>query len=47
MFVAIGRAEGVRGFFVGLTPRVGRVAPACGIMISCYELFKNVFVKNS
>lgn len=30
------RTQGVRGLFVGLIPRVTKVAPACGIMISSY-----------
>ncbi|KAF8761085.1 DNA mismatch repair [Rhizoctonia solani] len=29
--------EGPRALFAGLTPRVAKIAPACGIMIACYE----------
>lgn len=36
--------EGVRALFQGLLPRVGKVAPACAIMISSYELVKHFFV---
>lgn len=36
--------EGVKALFQGLLPRVGRVAPACAIMISSYELVKHFFV---
>lgn len=36
--------EGVRALFQGLLPRVGKVAPACAIMISCYESVKNFFI---
>ncbi|KAF8741680.1 mitochondrial carrier family, partial [Rhizoctonia solani] len=29
--------EGPTALFAGLTPRVAKIAPACGIMIACYE----------
>ena len=32
------RTEGVSALFAGLGPRIAKVAPACGIMISCYEV---------
>lgn len=32
------RNEGVRALYAGLTPRMAKIAPACGIMISCYEV---------
>lgn len=32
------RAEGPRALFAGLTPRIAKIAPACGIMIACYEV---------
>ena len=31
------RTEGWGALFAGLTPRCGKVAPACGLMIACYE----------
>ncbi|KAF8483131.1 mitochondrial carrier domain-containing protein [Gautieria morchelliformis] len=31
------RTEGVSASFAGLTPRMAKIAPACGIMIACYE----------
>ncbi len=31
------RTEGSGALFAGLTPRCGKVAPACGLMIACYE----------
>ena len=31
------QTEGPRALFAGLTPRVAKIAPACGIMIACYE----------
>lgn len=34
--------SGIRGLFVGLTPRIAKVAPACGIMISTYEMGKQL-----
>lgn len=35
-------AEGLRGFFRGLAPKVMRTAPACAIMISTYQFVKSV-----
>ena len=32
------RTEGVQGLFAGLTPRIAKIAPACGIMITCFEV---------
>jgi solute carrier family 25 protein 39/40 len=32
------RTEGVSALFAGLGPRIAKIAPACGIMISCYEV---------
>jgi len=31
------RAEGVGALFAGLSPRIAKIAPACGIMIACFE----------
>ncbi|KAG8856352.1 hypothetical protein FRB96_006503 [Tulasnella sp. 330] len=31
------RTEGPKALFAGLTPRIAKIAPACGIMIACYE----------
>lgn len=38
-------SEGVKGLFKGAGPRVGKVAPACAIMMGCFEMFKNLFVE--
>ena len=40
-------ANGIRGFWTGLTPRIIKVAPACAIMISSYEFFKQFFTKRN
>ena len=32
------RNEGPASLFAGLTPRIAKIAPACGIMIACYEV---------
>ena len=32
------RTEGMSALFAGLGPRVAKIAPACGIMISCFEV---------
>ncbi|KAF8521479.1 mitochondrial carrier [Gautieria morchelliformis] len=37
LLLQIIRAEGVSALFAGLTPRMAKIAPACGIMIACYE----------
>ena len=37
------RAQGPSGLYVGLMPRILKVAPACAIMISSYEHCKRYF----
>ncbi|GAA5990584.1 hypothetical protein JCM11641_007794 [Rhodosporidiobolus odoratus] len=39
---AIAREEGAAGWFRGLTPRLVKVGPACGLMIGCYEAISSV-----
>jgi len=31
------QTEGPKALFAGLSPRIAKIAPACGIMISCFE----------
>jgi len=38
------REEGVGGFFTGLAPRLGKIVPACAIMLSSYEYGKAFFL---
>ena len=38
LLMQILRTEGVSALFAGITPRIAKIAPACGIMISCYEV---------
>lgn len=35
--------DGAFGFFRGVVPRAVKVAPACAIMISSYEMGKHFF----
>lgn len=42
---SIFRSEGWRGLFIGIVPRIGRIAPSCAIMISSYELGKQYFAR--
>ncbi|XP_040820928.1 solute carrier family 25 member 40 [Ochotona curzoniae] len=39
--------NGVSGLFAGLTPRLIKIAPACAVMISTYELGKAFFHKQN
>ena len=41
------RTQGYMGLFTGVVPRVAKVAPACGIMISSYEVGKWFFGRSS
>ncbi|KAL1915587.1 uncharacterized protein VTP21DRAFT_6711 [Calcarisporiella thermophila] len=40
------RERGIRGLWAGLVPRVAKVAPACAVMISSYEVGKELFGRN-
>lgn len=44
MLADIYRKQGPQGLFAGLVPRIVKTAPACAIMISTYEMFKNFFL---
>ncbi|KAL2920097.1 Carrier protein, mitochondrial [Polyrhizophydium stewartii] len=43
VFRGVLEQSGWRGLFVGLAPRIAKVAPACGVMISSYEAGKRLF----
>jgi solute carrier family 25 protein 39/40 len=38
MLAQVVRTEGVSALYAGLGPRMVKIAPACGIMIACYEV---------
>jgi solute carrier family 25 protein 39/40 len=38
LLLQIIRTEGPSALFAGNLPRLAKIAPACGIMISCYEV---------
>ncbi|TFY83582.1 hypothetical protein EWM64_g432 [Hericium alpestre] len=39
------RTEGVAALYAGIGPRIAKIAPACGIMISCFEGVGRFLVK--
>jgi solute carrier family 25 protein 39/40 len=39
-FHSIIKQEGVAGLYRGLAPRLLKVAPACAVMIGCYDVGK-------
>jgi solute carrier family 25 protein 39/40 len=44
------QTEGVSALFAGLGPRIAKIAPACGIMITCFEVcgsFRFLYKSNS
>jgi solute carrier family 25 protein 39/40 len=38
------RTEGASALFAGMGPRIAKIAPACGIMIACYEVCLVLFL---
>jgi len=40
------RTEGVSALFAGLGPRIAKIAPACGIMIACFEGVGHMLTKS-
>lgn len=38
LIAQIVRTEGTSALFAGLVPRIAKIAPACGIMIACFEV---------
>ncbi|KAJ3265047.1 hypothetical protein HDU77_006682 [Chytriomyces hyalinus] len=47
VMLSVIREDGVKGLFVGLSPRIAKIAPACAIMISSYESGKRYFESGS
>lgn len=39
--------HGIFGLYAGLVPRIAKIAPACAIMISTYESFKDYFTEQN
>lgn len=44
--VHIAKTEGMRALFAGIQPRMVKIAPACGIMIACFEGFGTFLAKH-
>jgi len=40
------RTEGIVALYAGLMPRMAKIAPACGIMIACYEGIGSMLAQN-
>lgn len=40
LLLRISRTEGLSALFTGILPRIAKIAPACGIMIACFEVCK-------
>jgi solute carrier family 25 protein 39/40 len=38
LIIKILRTEGGSALFAGLSPRIAKIAPACGVMIACFEV---------
>eukprot|EP00916_Digyalum_oweni_P002562 GHVL01004680.1.p1 GENE.GHVL01004680.1~~GHVL01004680.1.p1 ORF type:complete len:242 (-),score=44.94 GHVL01004680.1:31-735(-) len=38
------KESGIRGFFLGLGPRLGKIIPSCAVMLGTYELTKILMV---
>jgi len=47
LLLRIIQMEGPAALFTGILPRVAKIAPACGIMISCYEGIGKLLTKPS
>lgn len=45
MIYTIGRDEGLKGLMKGLSPRLAKIIPSCGIMIASYEGLAQVFAQ--
>lgn len=43
MFLQIAKNEGISAFYIGLIPRILKIAPSCAVMISTYEVSKSYF----
>lgn len=41
------RTEGVGALFAGLSPRIAKIAPACGVMIACFESLGKALTRSS
>lgn len=52
VFFRIIRTEGAAALFAGCVPRIAKIAPACGIMIACFEVctmcsFHPIYILNT
>mmetsp|Transcript_32878 Transcript_32878/g.55482 ORF Transcript_32878/g.55482 Transcript_32878/m.55482 type:complete len:343 (-) Transcript_32878:217-1245(-) len=44
---SIYRTEGFKALFVGLIPRLAKIAPACAVTISTFEVLKSLFLREA
>jgi solute carrier family 25 protein 39/40 len=41
------QTEGISALYAGILPRTAKIAPACGIMIACFEGVSKLLTKGN